>query len=200
MLRPNLGNANYCSAGQLSPLLNDPNYQTIGVGTRIFLGGGIGYVVRQGTCHNPKVKRSKEGLPIGPAGTLALMGDLKKMKPEWLRGTHIVGYGATLSVGIGIPVPILNEEIVKNVRLRDKNIYTRVVDYGYAYPEGKEETLAEVNYAELKSGKINILGKEVPTGSLSSYAKAREVSEILKDWIKKGKFFLSEMVESLPRI
>jgi uncharacterized protein (DUF39 family) len=24
MLRPRLGNANYCSAGQLSPLLNDP--------------------------------------------------------------------------------------------------------------------------------------------------------------------------------
>ena len=199
MLRPNLGNANYCSAGQLSPLLNDPNYQTIGVGTRIFLGGGVGYVVRQGTCHNPKVKRSKKGLPIGPAGTLALMGDLKEMKPEWLRATHIVGYGATLSVGIGIPVPILNEEIVKNVGVRDKDIYTRVVDYGYAYPEGKEEPLAEVNYAELKSGKINILGKEVPTGGLGSYAKAREVSEILKDWIKKGKFFLSEMVEPLPR-
>ena len=42
VLKPKLGNANYCSAGQLSPLLNDPYYKTIGVGTRIFLGGGIG--------------------------------------------------------------------------------------------------------------------------------------------------------------
>ena len=39
-LKPMAANANYCSAGQLSPLLNDPYYRTIGLGTRIFLGGG----------------------------------------------------------------------------------------------------------------------------------------------------------------
>ncbi len=42
-LKPNLGNANYCSAGQLSPLLNDPYYRTMGLGTRIFLGGATGF-------------------------------------------------------------------------------------------------------------------------------------------------------------
>jgi uncharacterized protein (DUF39 family) len=42
ILKPNLGNAHFCSAGQLSPLLNDPYFKTIGLGTRIFLGGGIG--------------------------------------------------------------------------------------------------------------------------------------------------------------
>ena len=40
VLQPRMRNANYCTAGQLSPLLNDPLYRTIGVGTRIFLGGG----------------------------------------------------------------------------------------------------------------------------------------------------------------
>jgi uncharacterized protein (DUF39 family) len=49
MLKPRMGNANYATAGQLSPLFNDPYYKTIGIGTRIFLGGGIGYVVWQGT-------------------------------------------------------------------------------------------------------------------------------------------------------
>jgi len=43
-LKPGLGNANHCSAGQLSPLMNDPLYMTIGLGTKIFLGGGVGYV------------------------------------------------------------------------------------------------------------------------------------------------------------
>ena len=38
-LRPRLANANYSCAGQLSPLMNDPCYKTIGIGTRIFLGG-----------------------------------------------------------------------------------------------------------------------------------------------------------------
>jgi uncharacterized protein (DUF39 family) len=53
-----MNNANYCSAGQLSPLLNDPHYRTIGIGTRIFLGGGVGYVVYYGTQHDPEVKRT----------------------------------------------------------------------------------------------------------------------------------------------
>ena len=56
-LKPQMGNANYCSAGQLSPLLKDPLYKTIGIGTRIFLGGGIGYVAWQGTQHNPMAPR-----------------------------------------------------------------------------------------------------------------------------------------------
>jgi uncharacterized protein (DUF39 family) len=40
--------------------------------------------------------------------------------------------------------------------------------------------------------------KEVPTGSLSSYAKARQIANILKEWIKEGKFLLTEPVEKLP--
>ena len=76
ILQPKLANANYCSAGQLSPLLNDPYYKTIGIGTRIFLGGGIGYVVWNGTQHNPGVKRGENGVPRFPAGTLCVIGDL----------------------------------------------------------------------------------------------------------------------------
>jgi uncharacterized protein (DUF39 family) len=50
-LKPKMGNANYCSAGELSPLFNDPCYRTIGLGTRIFLGGAVGYVTWLGTQH-----------------------------------------------------------------------------------------------------------------------------------------------------
>ncbi|RKY89336.1 hypothetical protein DRQ15_09090, partial [candidate division KSB1 bacterium] len=55
-----------------------------------------------------------------------------------------------------------------------------------------------VSYAELKSGKILIQGKEVPTTPLSSYSKAREIAETLKAWIKKGEFLLTEPVAALP--
>ncbi len=41
-LLPRLGNANYSTSGELSPLLNDPDMRTIGLGTRIFLGGTTG--------------------------------------------------------------------------------------------------------------------------------------------------------------
>ncbi len=198
VVKPNLGNANYCSAGQLSPLLNDPYYKTIGVGTRIFLGGGEGYVFWQGTQHNPSAKRRPNGVPQAPAGTLGVLGDLKKMSPKWLVGSSFLGYGATLAVGIGIPIPILNEEIVKYTAIKDEEIYTQIVDYSEAYPKGKADTLGEVNYKALKSGSIEVKGKDVPTAALSSYSRAVEIAEILKGWIKDKKFYLTELVQPIP--
>ena len=200
MLKPNLGNANYCSAEQFSPLLKDPYYRTIGIGTKIFLGGGIGYVAWQGTQHNPSVPRKENGIPSAPAGTLAVIGDLKQMKPQWLVGSSMLGYGVTLIVGIGVPIPILDEEALQYAAAQDKDIYTQVVDYSVNYPNCVGGSLGEVNYDELRSGKIIIQGKEVPTGSLSSYPKAREISEELKGWIRKGDFLLSEAVAPLPKV
>ncbi len=198
MLKPNLGNANYCSAGQLSPLLKDPYYKTIGIGTRIFLGGGTGYVAWQGTQHNPGVARTDNGVPKSPAGTVAVIGDLKEMKPEWLVGTSMLGYGVTLVVGMGVPIPVLDEEVIKYAAIKDKDIYAQVVDYSNAYPQVISGSLGEVNYAQLKTGKITVEGKEVSTGNLSSYSRAVEISQELKSWIKKGDFLLGDPVAPLP--
>jgi uncharacterized protein (DUF39 family) len=198
MLKPRIGNANYCSAGQLSPLLKDPQYRTIGIGTRIFLGGGIGYVAWHGTQHNPMAMRKPNGVPACGAGTLSVIGDLKQMKPGWLRGTSMLGYGATLTVGIGVPIPVIDEDVVAAAAVRDDQIFTQVVDYGNDYPQGISRSLGEVSYAQLRSGKIVVQGKEVPTGALSSYAKAREIAGILKEWIVKGEFLLTEPVAPLP--
>jgi uncharacterized protein (DUF39 family) len=196
-LKANLGNANYCSAGQLSPLLNDPYYKTIGIGTRIWLGGGIGYIVWQGTQHNPNAPRLANGVTKRPAGTLALIGDLKQMDPKWIKGVSFVGYGGTLNVGIGIPIPILNEEVLKYTAVKDEDIYAAVVDYSEAYPQGKADVLGEVNYAQLKSGEIEVKGKKVATSGISSYKRAIEIAEDLKEKIKKGEFLLTEKVADL---
>jgi uncharacterized protein (DUF39 family) len=200
VLKARFGNANFCSAGQLSPLLNDPLYKTIGIGTRIFLGGGVGYVAWHGTQHNPSVPRTEKGVPTRGAGTLAVIGDLKRMNPKWLVGTSFLGYGTTLTVGIGVPIPILNEEILQYALVTDADILAPVVDYSDAYPNRKPEVLAEVSYAELKSGRIKVNGKEIPTASLSSYPGAVEIALTLKEWIKKGEFLLSEPVALLPGI
>jgi len=200
ILKPNLGNANYSSAGQLSPLLNDPYYKTIGIGTKIFLGGGVGFVAWQGTQHNPDVLRSENGVPRRGAGTLAVIGDLKQMKPQWLVGTSMLGYGCTITVGIGVPIPILSEEILQYTTVTDGDIFAAVVDYSQAYPQMKPDILGEVSYAQLKSGKITIQGKEVPTASLSSYPKAVEITNTLKEWILNGKFLLTEPVAPLPDV
>jgi L-aspartate semialdehyde sulfurtransferase len=201
VLRPNGGNANYCSAGQLSPLLNDPLYKTVGVGTKIFLGGGQGFIVWSGTQHHPDVKRGPNHVPRTPAGTLSVMGDLKQMSPEWLVGASFQGYGCTLVVGLGVPIPLLNEEMAQFTATKDEDIYTQIVDYSKNYPEGSpSQSLGEVSYKQLKSGKIKFNGKEIPTTPLSSYSKAKKIAEILKDWIQKGEFLLGEAQQLLPSV
>jgi uncharacterized protein (DUF39 family) len=200
VLRANLGSINYATAGQLSPLLNDPYYKTIGIGTRVFLGGGTGLVAWPGTQHNPDVPRTEKGVPTRGAGALCLIGDLKQMSPRWLVGTSMLGYGCTLTVGIGVPIPILNQEILSYTTVTDAEIYGAVIDYSGDYPNLKDNILGEVSYAELKSGKVKLKGKDIPTASLSSYPRAVEIANTLKDWILNGKFLLTEPVAPLPGV
>jgi uncharacterized protein (DUF39 family) len=200
VLKPQLGNANYSTAGHLSPLFNDPHYRTIGIGTRIFLGGGVGYVAWHGTQHNPNVLRTDKGVPRRGAGTLSVMGDLKQMSPRWLVGTSFTGYGATMTVGIGVPIPILSEEILRYTAVTDADILAPVIDYSEAYPQRKPDVLDEVTYAQLRSGKIRLNKKEVPTASLSSYSRALEIANVLGDWIRKGDFYLTQPVAPLPGV
>ncbi len=197
-LKPKFGNVNYCSAGQLSPLFNDPCYRTIGLGTRIFLGGGVGYVTWHGTQHKPRTDRGANDMPLRPAGTLWVMGDLKQMTPDYLVGVSIQGYGCSLSVGLGIPIPILNEEIAAHTGVSDEEIFTQIVDYGEDYPNGVSRSLGQVSYAELKSGFIKLNGEKVPSVPLSSTIKARAIAQTLKSWIQAGTFLLGEPQFTLP--
>ena len=198
ILKPKVGNASYSSAGQLSPLLNDPYYRTIGIGTRIFLGGGVGYVAWNGTQHHPNVPRGENGVPLGGAGTLALVGDLKQMDPNWLVGLSFIGYGATMAVGIGIPIPILDEEMLHFTAVKDEDIYCPIVDYNEGYPYSKPMDLGLVNYKDLKSGKILFNGKEIVTTPQSSYPRARQIAQTLKGWIQRGQFELTQPVANIP--
>ena len=198
VLKAQLGNANYSTAGQLSPLLNDPDYDTVGIGTRVFLGGGVGYVAWHGTQHNPHVPRLDNDTPREASGCLALIGDLKQMDARWLVGTSMLGYGATLSVGIGLPIPVLSDKVLEHTLVTDADIVAPIIDFAYAHPNREPEILGEVSYAELRSGKIMLQGKEVPTSSLSSYARAREIALLLKTWISEGSFLLTEPVAALP--
>lgn len=198
MLRPRMANANYSTSGQLSPLFNDPYYRTIGIGTRIFLGGAQGFVAGPGTQHNPHAVRGKNGVPREGAGTIATIGNLKEMSPEWLSGASILGYGVSLFVGIGVPIPILDEEMARFTAVRDEDIYTQIYDYSMDVPKGVSKSLSEVNYKDLRSGTISLNGKKIATAPLSSFYKAREIAAILKEWIQRGDFFLGEPQQTLP--
>jgi uncharacterized protein (DUF39 family) len=115
-------------------------------------------------------------------------------------GTSMLGYGCTLTVGIGVPIPILSEEILGYTTVTDAEIFAAIVDYSDAYPNLKPDILGEVSYAQLRSGKVILQGRQVPTASLSSYPRAVEIANMLKQWILSGKFLLTEPVAPLPGI
>jgi L-aspartate semialdehyde sulfurtransferase len=197
-LKPKMANLAYCSAGQLSPLLNDPYYETIGIGTKVWLAGAQGHVYSEGTQHSPVCERETNGVPSEGAGTLALTGNMKEMNSDFVRGLSLKGYGVSLAVGVGIPIPILNKDILKFTTVRDKDLYAPIIDYSKDYPERTGKIVSKTSYSELKKGTIKLFGKEVEVGALSSYFKALEIAELLKDQIKNGDFILSAPLKKLP--
>jgi uncharacterized protein (DUF39 family) len=192
-LLPGMRNASYSSAGELSPLLNDPDCRTIGLGTRIFLAGAVGYVAWNGTQFNTTKPVNEHGVPMSNARTLAVVGDLREMSSDFLRGGYFERYGTTLYLGIGIPIPVLDEDMAHRLSIRNEQIQTTIIDYGTGGTR-----LGFTDYAALHSGHIEIGGRRVKTAPLSSLVKAREIAATLRKWIEAGEFLLTEPVRPMP--
>ncbi|TVQ59573.1 MAG: hypothetical protein EA366_04730, partial [Spirulina sp. DLM2.Bin59] len=196
VLQPGLGNAVYSNPGALSPLLNDPDLTGVGVGTKIFLGGGVGYVAWEGTQHFPLQKRLSNRTPIGPAATVALIGDAKQMSPDWVRGCYFKHYGPSIMLGVGVPLAVLDEAVVARCAVQDGEIVAPVMDF--SIPRRVRPTFGLVSYGQLKSGRITIEGQSVRTAPLASLYRSQQVADCLKAWILAGEFTLTEAVAPLP--
>ena len=136
-LKSNSSNVNFATAGCLSPLFNDPYFKTIGMGTRIFLGGGVGYVIGEGTQHSAETQAQRARPAREPVRHPYAQGRLQADEDaRYVRAQSIVGYGVSLAVGVGIPIPMLNEEMAWFTGVSDADITMPVKDYGYDYPNG----------------------------------------------------------------
>lgn len=193
-LLPRFGNVTYSTSGELSPLLNDPELRTIGIGTRIFLAGAQGFVSWNGTQFNTEKPTNKFGIPLSNARTLMLTANLKHMDPRFIKAAYFERYGVSLFVGLGIPIPVLDEDIARRVSISNQQIHTTICDYA----EKGHPGIARVSYAELRSGWVELDGRRVRTAPLSSLAKAREIAQILKEQVRAGTFPISAPVQSLP--
>jgi L-aspartate semialdehyde sulfurtransferase len=194
-LLPNLRNATYSTSGELSPLINDPELRTIGIGTRIFLGGAQGFVIWNGTQFNTSLPKNESGIPVTSAATIAVIGNLKEMSPEYLQAVYYEKYGVSMFIGIGIPIPVLDEDMAQRVSIANSRIETSVLDYG---TEGTP-VLAQVSYEQLQSGFIKVQGTKIRTAPVSSLAKARKIAQELKEWLQKGAFEISRPVQLFPK-
>ena len=149
-LLPKMGNITYSTSGELSPLLNDPEMRTIGIGTRIFLCGAQGYVAWNGTQFHTTKPKNKDGIPKENAASLALIGDMKAMNEEFIKAAYYEKYGVSIFIGVGIPIPMIDEEMAHFVSIKNKDIQTFILDYGTpGHP-----SVGETNYRELMSGRF----------------------------------------------
>ncbi|MBN2714485.1 MAG: hypothetical protein JXX14_01445, partial [Deltaproteobacteria bacterium] len=139
------------------------------------------------------------GVPVEGAGTLALTGNMKEMMPEFVRGVSMPGYGVSLALGVGIPIPILNEKILQQTAVRDRDIIGCAIDYSVDYPQKTGRVLARYTYEQLRSGQVELNGKRVKVSAMSSYFKALKIAELLKADIQTGSFLLSEPSRMLPQ-
>ncbi len=194
VLKPKCGNVNYSTSGELSPLLNDPDLRTIGIGTRIFLCGAQGYVSWYGTQFRTASERNEYGIPLTQSATLAVIGDMKEMSPEFIKAAYYKKYGVSMFIGIGIPIPVLDDDMARRVCIRNRQIDTCIRDYGLP----GNPVLTTANYEQLQRGKILLNGKETPTAPMSSLKKARRIAETLKEQIRNKHFFLTEPVQAFP--
>ncbi len=194
-LLPRMGNANFSTSGELSPLLNDPQLRTIGMGTRIFLGGTTGYVSWHGTQFRSDGEVNDAGVPLPHSATLAVVGNAREMSPSFIRAAYFEKYGVTLFVGLGIPIPVVDEEMARRLMVRNDQITTRILDYG----DPDHPQVGITDYGTLLSGEIELEGKKIKTSSLSSLAKAREIARLLKMQISSGEFLLTEPVAMFPK-
>ncbi len=101
--------------GDINPLQNDPGLRVIGVGTRILLNGGVGYIMGTGT-------RS-----TGQKPNISVFADMKSMVPEMMGG-FVTSLGPECSTSVAIPIPVLDDAILRNLLVTNDQIPLPVAD------------------------------------------------------------------------
>ncbi len=122
---------------------------------------------------------------------------MKKASPEFFSAATFTKYGVSSFVGVGIAIPVLDEDLAQTLALSDADIEATIFDYGVQ--RRSRPALGRVNYAQLRTGEIEVEGKKVPTGPISSLNVARRIAAELKRWVAEERFTLVEPLEQLPQ-
>lgn len=117
--------------GQLNPLENDPVMKTICTGAKVLLNGSEGLVIGRGT-------RSSDEKP-----NLMITGDMTQMDAHYLGGFK-TGAGPEVFDSVAAAIPILNEDILEQTFIQNRDIKLPVADIG-----GRHKILGFTDYGEI---------------------------------------------------
>ncbi len=114
----NLSEATFSGCGELSPIKNDLEFHTFGIGTRILLNGAEGYILGKGTLSSNN-RRNFSGI-----------ADMHHMDPEYMGGFKTSASPEVISTW-AVPIPILNEDVFRTACVTDDLLELPIVDvYG----------------------------------------------------------------------
>ena len=105
----------FCGCGEINPVEKDPLLRTIGVGTRCLINGATGYVTGSGTRSTPEKPN------------LSGFADMRKMKPKYMGGFS-TSAGPEVIGTWAVPIPILDEDILKSAKRIDERTRLPVAD------------------------------------------------------------------------
>ncbi len=130
---PNYGGVAFSGCGHLNPVQNDPELRTIGVGTKVLFNGAEGFVYSTGTRCSPKYPN------------LMAVADMKGMEPT-LMGGFLTAAGPECLSTYAVPIPILDDSLLKSVMTKDEDIPLSIGDIRDRHKIG------EADYGQAWSG------------------------------------------------
>ena len=101
--------------GDINPLQNDPEGNVIGIGSRILLNGGPGYIMGPGT-------RSTREHP-----NIAAFADMWQMVPDMMGG-FVTADGPECITSVAIPIPVFDDAILRSLLVTNTMIPLPISD------------------------------------------------------------------------
>ncbi len=114
-MKKNYKNLSFSGCGDINPLANDPHQEVIQSGTRVLVNGAEGLINGNGT-------RSSDENP-----NLLIMSDIKQMN-EYYMGGFRTGMGPEVFNTVAIPIPVLNNNVLNNLKIRNSDITLPLAD------------------------------------------------------------------------
>jgi len=118
----------FSGCGEINPLQNDPNQNTVIPGSQALLNGSSGIILGNGT-------RSTDIKP-----NFSLAADMHQMEGEFLGG-YKTSEGPEVYDTVAIPIPVLNEEIYNQLMILNRDITLPIADI-----RGRHLPLSETIY------------------------------------------------------
>jgi putative methanogenesis marker 16 metalloprotein len=127
---PNKSELTFSGCGALNPFQNDPEFQSLGVGTPLLVNGAIGYLMGPGTRNYVEKPNM---MTIAP---------MIQMSPEYM-GAFKTSYGLEPICSIAVPIPILSERVFNNIVKSDKEVILKILSL-----VGREK-VGEITYGDV---------------------------------------------------